>query len=287
MSAADGRLIGLETVRVVADDNRQFNIVLLADGYVEARIGQFAIDSERFVEHLLATPPFDQAKFGDCFNIYRIDVVSDESGADNPHCAQPGGTGRQARTYFDSTYCFDGQTQRLLYGNPDLAQQVASQFVPAWHQVMVLVDDPGYGGAGGTVAWFSRGSSDWLDVAIHEMGHSAFGLADEYDYDSGDHYTGGEPGKANLSIEPDPARVKWRALCDAGPAIPTWNKPDCHISDAGFPTVYPAQTGTFAGGGYYHCGIYRPSWDCKMRTVRARFCKVCTGEIERTLTPFT
>ena len=38
-----------------------------------------------------------------------------------------------------------------------------------------------------------------VEIAIHEMGHSAFGLADEYAYDSGNVYAGSEPGQPDIT----------------------------------------------------------------------------------------
>lgn len=286
MSEADGTVLGLHTLRATAEDSKQFNIVLLSDGFVTARLPQFEADARAMVDHFLATPPFNKPPFSECFNVYRIDVSSLGGGADKPLCAEPGGTGQRVRTYFDSTFCYDGQTQRLLYGNADLARQVVSRFLRNWHQIMVIVDDPDYGGGGGDVAWFSRGSGDWKDVAIHEMGHSAFGLADEYDYGDVDHHPGGEPRQVNVSQEPDPARVKWRSLVTAGPQVPTRANPDCTKTDPGPPATPASTIGTFAGAKYHHCGLYRPSFDCKMRTTAKDFCRVCSEEIQRVLRPF-
>src|SRR5262249_37793453 len=39
------------------------------------------------------------------------------------------------------------------------------------------------------------------------------------------------------------------------------------------------------GANYFHCGAYRPSFDCKMRNLSAPFCAVCRRVIRETLTP--
>jgi hypothetical protein len=44
--------------------------------------------------------------------------------------------------------------------------------------------------------------------------------------------------------------------------------------------------GLFEGGDYYHCNVYRPEFDCRMRTVNQPFCAVCQQVIVKKLTPF-
>ena len=45
----------------------------------------------------------------------------------------------------------------------------------------------------------------------------------------------------------------------------------------------PGAVGTYGGGKYSDCGIYRPLPDCKMRTLAAPFCPVCAGVIRTAL----
>ncbi|WP_055645501.1 M64 family metallopeptidase [Streptomyces venezuelae] len=54
------------------------------------------------------------------------------------------------------------------------------------------------------------------------------------------------------------------------------------------PQANPVAAGTigaFEGAGYYHCGLYRPAFNCMMRNLTP-FCAVCQGVIRRTLLPF-
>ena len=44
--------------------------------------------------------------------------------------------------------------------------------------------------------------------------------------------------------------------------------------------------GAFEGAHYYHCGAYRPQWDCRMRALGFPFCAVCRRRITQTLTPY-
>jgi hypothetical protein len=286
MGASDGRIVGLTKIVDAGPPTRRWNLVIVSDGYLAGDMAAFANDAQAVANHLFATAPFDRPALRAAINVYRLDVESTDSGADKPNCGDGVGNGTVAATYFDGTFCYDGRTQRLLYGDDGLARSTVETYLPQWHQILVLVNDDERGGGGGEVGWFSNGGSDWRDVAIHEMGHSAFGLADEYDYGHGDRWSGGEPAEPNVTAQADPRRVKWRALVTAGPASPTRKNPDCSRTDPG-PSGVPAGTvGTFEGAYYRRCAVYRPVWNCKMRETRADFCPVCVAEISRTLQPF-
>jgi hypothetical protein len=62
---------------------------------------------------------------------------------------------------------------------------VANAQVPDWDSVVVIVNSTQYGGSGGQIATTSISGSDWPFIAIHEYGHSAFGLGDENEYYAG------------------------------------------------------------------------------------------------------
>lgn len=286
MSAADGTVLGLTKIFDAGPPSARFNIVIVADGYQAGQMAQFQADADQIRDRLFLEPPFDRPELTCAINIYRLDVTSTDAGADKPNCSDGGGSATFVDTYFDSTFCSDGDTQRLLYGNAQLAIDTVEPLLPQWHQIIVLVNDAERGGAGGSVAWFSTGGGDWREVAIHEMGHSSFGLADEYDYGGPDDWPGGEPGEPNVSAEPDPAAVKWSALVTAGPASPTRANPNCGTTDPGPSGVAAGTVGTFEGAKYSHCGVYRPVWNCMMRDTGAPFCPVCTDRILTVMAPF-
>jgi hypothetical protein len=288
MSARDGAVLGLRKIADAGPPAVRWNLVIVSDGYTQAQMAQFGTDANALRDRLLAEPPFNRPELRRAINVYRLDVVSNEQGADKPRCGDGAGTGHQSATYFDSTFCSDGSTQRLLFGNSDLAIETVEADLPEWHQILVLVNDRERGGAGGNVGWSSNGGSDWRDVAIHELGHSAFGLADEYDYGRNAHLppSGGEPAEPNASLMHDPTRVKWRAHVTASGATATRRNPNCANTDRGPSPVPPATVGTFEGARYHHCGIYRPVWDCKMRTTTSQFCPVCTAAIVRVMSKF-
>ena len=91
-----------------------------------------------------------------------------------------------------------------------------------------------------------------MDVTVHEMGHSIFALADEYDHgaiDEGedDTYGGSEPNPVNVTTQADPALVKWNAHATAGSASPTMPNPDRTTANDGASPVAADVVGTFEG----------------------------------------
>jgi hypothetical protein len=113
------------------------------------------------------------------------------------------------------------------------------------------------------------------------MGHSAFGLADEYPFYAGgnetgrDHHPNVEPFEPNVSTNANRNSLKWNWAIAETTAIPTMTNINCTRAD-NRPSPVPIGTvGLFEGARYYHCGAYRPEYDCKMRTLSAPFCRVC------------
>src|SRR5690242_7357944 len=120
----------------------------MGDGYLTSQLGQYATDVQHIADVILATAPFDALK--KAINIFRIDVISADSGAADPIAC--GGTGAAPRTYFDAKFCGDGQIRRLLVANNTTALMTAAAQVPQYHLAIILVNSPVYGGSGGQVA---------------------------------------------------------------------------------------------------------------------------------------
>ncbi len=203
----------------------------------------------------------------------------------------PGGTGATAATYFDSSFCNDG-IRRLLLCNTATAISVAGAQVPQWHVIMVLVNSPIYGGGGGDVATFSMAPGASL-IGIHEMGHTAFRLADEYEYWAGcgvdldrNNHPAVEPDYPNVTIDSNRATIKWGDLINPATPMPTTNNANCAVCDPQPNPVAATTVGAFEGAHYYHCDCFRPQYNCMMRDLDFDFCAVCAREIRRTLSPF-
>ena len=290
MGAADG-FIGATTKIVDHGPNSdRWNLVILGDGYRASEIPRYHADAQKFVDTLHATAPFDELWAG--VNIHQIDVTSTDSGADDPAtCPDPSvpvGSGATPNTFFDATFCSAGpggvRLSRLLTVDSPRAQEAASERVNEVHQVLVIVNSSKYGGSGGSVAVCSTEASA-AEIAIHEMGHSYFDLADEYG-GNGAGSPAGEPLKANVTRDTKRATNKWRSLIAAVTPMPSSCGNGC--ADCTPPATAPAPgaVGAYEGAMYSDCGIYRSLPNCKMRTLGVPFCPVCAGVIRAALAVF-
>jgi hypothetical protein len=283
----DGTVVGATKIVDNGPDAQRYNIVLMSEGYQASELANFAQHAQQFANFFFNTPPFNT----NCsmFNIWRIDVSSTNSGADDPVACGDGsaGDGTMVNTYFDATFCGDGATRRLLTVNGATAISVLNAQVPNWDSALVIVNTTKYGGAGGVPGTTSL-SGNWELIAIHELGHSAFGLADEYEYWNGcgadapgtrDNHPSSEPVNENVTVETVRTMVKWRDLILGATAVPTTVNADCSMCDPQ-PNPFPGTTvvGLYEGAHYYHCDAYRPVFDCMMRNF-APFCPVCVRRI--------
>lgn len=223
----------------------RINLVFLGDGYTAGEQTKFITDVNDILNAMFAQPPFKQYK--NYFNAFAIKVISAQSGANHPKnttdsdCTTPVAV---VDNYFGSTFDYQG-IHRLLYPNK-LSQviNVLSTHFPQYDQAFVAVNSPYYGGAGGFVATCSD-HANGRDVAIHEMGHSFAGLADEYW--AGASYAAEKP---NMTKQTDPLLVKWK----------NW-------------------MGTNGVGIYSHSGDAswkKPHTNCKMGVLNVPFCNVCS-----------
>jgi hypothetical protein len=275
-------LFGLENPNALA-------LVFLAEGFRADELPLYRAVVDAFLAKLAATPPFSEAM--DTLCALRMDSVSRESGLDDPEA------GTRADTLLDASFGDPNNPDpnkrtphRLITVAASEADDLAARAVSGGRAFVgiVVVNTDEYGGSGGKVAVFSRDSRA-SDIALHELGHTLFGLADEYS-DAG---TSGSPSEPNVSKKPsggsgpwsdtDRQRLKWRAFLTPGLALPTSSNPDCGQAHV---VTGPAGVGAFEGGKYKHCKVFRPTADCKMRTLTAGFCPVCQDVIRRKLATF-
>ncbi len=286
MGAADGAVVSTTKIVDHGPDASRWCLVILSEGYQAAELTKFHADAEAFVSKLFATPPFTENWCA--LNVFRVDVSSTDSGADEPvACADDPspGSGKTPATFFDATYCVAG-TRRLLAGDEALALATASAAVPEVDATVIIVNNPIYGGAGGSVAWFST-HPQASDIGVHELGHSAFRLEDEYG-DAMDTWTTGEPVEPNVTTITARATTKWHELIAATTPLPTLVRGagNCGGPDSEQPSPVPESTvGLFEGGARARCGIYRSMHTCKMRILTDPFCVVCERAITAVLAP--
>ena len=127
------------------------------------------------------------------------------------------------------------------------------------------------------------------------MGHTAFGFADEYEYYAGcgsgeighDVYAGGEPVEPNVTRNANPCvdQMEVGAVV-GGDALPTTANANCSQCDPQPNPRGPDYVGAYEGARYMHCGCYRPSYNCRMRTLGQPFCGACQKAIRDALAPY-
>jgi len=231
------------------DDLNRVVFVILGEGYTESELDKFNADTEKFIKVIFNTEPW--LSYQKTVNIYRVDVISNESGGDHPNLNPP----VFVDTALDATY-----NGRLLTVNTSKAYGIAN-LVPGHDQTLVIVNDNVYGGSGGSIVVSSTAATG---VLIHELGHSFAKLADEYTtpypgYPGGDH----EPN-VSYAYEFKKENIKWNLWIDSLTPLPTNG------------TGHNSEVGMFEGARYKTTDIYRPTVSCAMRTINVPFCQVCS-----------
>ena len=230
-------------------DTNRLNIVIMGDGYTAAEMPIFRAHATAFISKFLSKEPM--ATYKNTFNIYRVEVKSNQSGSDKPSaCYSPE---ILVDTELNSKYCTGG-TQRCITCDTQKALGTAFINVPSYDEVLVVVNDPEYGGCAGTVACYTGVHSSATNIAVHEAGHSIFSVADEY-WTSGATYTGSEPSRVNVS---------------------TYDSTQMATNQAKWHYWLGVEgVSTFEGGYYNQYGIYRPLSSCCMKSSSQPFCPVC------------
>ncbi len=250
------------------DHRHCLDIAFIAEGYTANQMDKFRADVKSMADYLFTQAPFN--RYASKINVWAIESPSEGEGADNP------GTGYWNRTPVGSSLYTFGIDRYLTTTRHKQVMDVAAN-APA-DVVYVLVNTPVYGG-GGIYNHYNVSTSDHplsKLVFIHELGHGLAGLGDEY-FDSSVAYE----GYYNLSVEPWEPNLttmvnfaaKWKDMIPANIPVPT--PPSAE---------YQSVVGVFEGGGYVSKGVYRPAYDCRMRTNNAQgFCPVCQRAIERVI----
>jgi hypothetical protein len=231
-------------VQVTGDSADRFDLVFVGDGYTADDLETYTGNVKSKWEELSAVEPF--ASYKEYFNVWQVNVVSAESGVDHDPTK-----GLLKNTALDMGFWCQGRdanTERLLCVNETKAKEFAA-LAPQADQVIALGNTSKYGGAGGSVATASGSNAQAGQIAIHELGHSIGGLADEYDYPYAN-YTGSEPREINVTK--DPTGAKWGEYL--GQPSP----------DGG--VIAPVE-----GARYYKTGLYRPTGNSIMRTLGKQF----------------
>ncbi|GIG61329.1 hypothetical protein Lfu02_57010 [Longispora fulva] len=234
-------------IEVNGPSESRFDLVFVGDGYTSSEMDLYTSHVKSKWAEIAAFEPFKSHRTQ--FNVWQVNVVSAQSGVDNDPT-----NGVRKNTALDMGF-WCGGTERLLCVNQTKANQYAHAARDV-DQVLALGNSTKYGGAGGGVATASGGNAQAGQIAIHELGHSVGGLADEYTYGSGDCYPYSEPSESNVSIlsaaqMQSQQKKWWRWIGQASP-------------DGG--TV-----GAYVGGRYYTRCINRPTDNSIMRSLGRQY----------------
>jgi hypothetical protein len=235
--------------RYSARENR-INLAMIGDGYqMEELESLYQVTVSDTLDYFFTHPksaPYP--RYRSFFNVFRIDIASNESGVDDLERGIDRDTplgGENGCTDWTIGIC--GANWSLVHEAFDLAE-TSADFVADLR--LVLLNDDSYNAAAhypaeGTLPIYSanyQGAWDMRDIALHEGAHAWHYLADEYGGDSGI-YPYGEPTEVNVSK--DASGAKWSE----------W---------LGYVMPDGAVVGAYEGGRYYDRGIFRPTVSSKM-----------------------
>ena len=233
------------------------DVVIVPEGYTADEMDLFYKDAGIAVNSLLSHEPFKTMQ--DRFNIIAVELASKDGEVSVPLKGLWTETALSSHfsTFYSDRYL---TTLRLRQLHDKLAG------VPYEH-IIILANTDVYGGGGifNSYTPTTAHHAQFAPVVVHEFGHSFGGLADEYFYD--DQYeqyynSETEPWEPNITTKVD-FDSKWKDMM-------------------------PDKAGLYEGGGYMSKGVWRGSFDCRMKTNKyPEFCPVCQRSLERIIRFYT
>ena len=256
-----------------ARNDKCINIAFVAEGYTQEQMNDFLADCKKGLEGLFRFNPYKELQ--DRFRVIAVLTPSQDCGPSIPS------EGVWHNTAMGSSFDTFGMARYLT--TLRIKQMHDAIAGTPYEHIIVMVNTDRYGGGGiyNTLNLLMTKHRLFIEVLVHEFGHSFAGLADEYAYE------GEEPNDFPLDIEPWAPNIttlvdfdsKWKDLMPSGKAI---------ISMAD-DNVYDTQSiGLYEGAGCVLKGVYRPTPNCMMKTLKIPvFCPVCTRAIEDVINFYT
>ena len=248
------------------------DIAILAEGYTQQEMELFYQDAAKVSEFLFSYEPFKSLQHK--FNFVAVASPSTDSGVSIPK------NNDWKDTAFSSNYS-TFYSDRYLTTSHLKAVHDALAGIPYEH-IIILANTDEYGGGGiyNSLMLTSAHHPTFRPVVVHEFGHSFAGLADEYFYDddvmSGSYPFDIEPWEQNITTLVN-FESKWKDMLKKDTPIPTLAE-----------DKEKYEVGVYEGGGYSSKGVYRPAFDCRMRTnTSPDFCEVCQRAIQRIIAFYT
>lgn len=254
------------------DEKDCIDVAIVAEGYTKEEMEIFYADAAIAVESLFDHEPFGSLKTR--FNFVAVASPSVDSGVSVPRANEWKQTA--FGSHFDTFY-----SDRYLTTSRVKAIHDALAGIPYEH-IIILANTQEYGG-GGIYNAFTLTTAhhpSFRPIVVHEFGHSFGGLADEYFYEN-DIFSETYP----FSVEPWEQNIttfvnfgtKWEDMLKKSTPIPT------PVDKAGNFLV-----GVYEGAGYSAKGIFRPAYNCRMRTNEYKeFCPVCRRSLQRIIDFYT
>ena len=252
--------------------DRCVDIAICAEGYTADEMELFYKDAQVACDALFDHEPFKSMK--NRFNVVAVASPSLDSGVSVPRL----GVWKQTAfgSHFSTFYSDRYLTTLKVKSIHDALAGID------YEHIIILANTDEYGGGGiyNSYTLTTAHHPMFRPVVVHEFGHSFGGLADEYFYDN-DVMTDTYP----LDIEPWEQNIttqvnfdsKWKDMLPKGTPNPT---------PVAQKEQYPV--GVFEGGGYSAKGIYRPAYNCRMRTnENPEFCPVCQRALSRLIEFYT
>lgn len=252
--------------------DRCVDVAICAEGYTADEMELFYKDAQVACDALFDHEPFKSMKSR--FNIVAVASPSLDSGVSVPRLGEWKQTafGSHFSTFYSDRYLTTLQVKSIHDALAGID----------YEHIIILANTDEYGGGGiyNSYTLTTAHHPMFRPVVVHEFGHSFGGLADEYFYDN-DVMTDTYP----LDIEPWEQNIttqvhfdsKWKDMLPKGTPNPT---------PVNQKEKYPV--GVFEGGGYSAKGIYRPAYNCRMRTnENPEFCPVCQRALRRLIEFYT
>ena len=241
----------------------RINMVFIGDGFSSEDQSKWRTHVDNMLFGLFSRALGDPfCRYKKFFNVYRIDMISRYSGIDKVNRFTPLRGTTECADYTKGDCITDwGRTFDALgyylarMGNPEIT-----------FREIALNSGEHIGGAHypskGRFVTYSSGNQYTMNIFLHETGHVAGLLADEYVNKPDEIYSGGEPSEPNVTKTLNP--LKWEH----------WK---------GFVQPYTingnATVNTYEGGKYVGRGVYRPAEQCMMNGYVNPFCAVCREKI--------
>lgn len=252
--------------------DRCIDVAIVAEGYTEAEMDVFYRDAQTACESLFGHEPFRSMK--ERFNVVAVASPSEDSGVSIPRLGEWRSTafGSHFSTFYSDRYLTTSHLKTLHDALAGID----------YEHIIVLANTDEYGGGGiyNSYTLTTAHHKDFRPVVVHEFGHSFGGLADEYFYDEdvmNDTYpTDVEPWEQNVTTRVDFAS-KWQDMIPEGTPLPT---PADNFN--------MHEVGLYEGAAYSARGLYRASYNCRMRTNEyPAFCPVCQRALRRLIEFYT